>query len=71
LINASTVVGLATFIQVQACRADYARLKEGLNRLSANVKHLMVAEQRRLFKELKSSKKKDASALHADVTRGT
>ena len=67
----TTVVGVATFIQVQACRAEYARLREGLNRLSEDVKHLMVAEQRRFLKELKSSKKKDASALHADVTRGT
>ena len=35
-------------------------------RVSEDVNHLMVAEQRRFLKELKSSKKKDASALHAD-----
>jgi hypothetical protein len=67
----TTAVGLATFIQVQACRAEYARLRDGLNRLSEDVKHLMVAEQRRFLMELKSSKKEGASALHADVTRGT
>jgi hypothetical protein len=57
----TAVVGLATFIQVQACRAEYARLREGLNRLSEDVKHLMVAEQRRFLKELKTSKEKDES----------
>jgi hypothetical protein len=33
-------------------------LREGLNQLSEDVKHLMVAEQRRFLKELKSSKEK-------------
>jgi hypothetical protein len=37
---------------------EYARLREGLNQLSEDVKHLMVAEQRRFLKELKSSKEK-------------
>jgi hypothetical protein len=71
LLAIATAVGLATFIQVQACRAEHARLREGLNRLSEDMKHLTVAEQRRFLKELKSSKEKDASALDADVTRGT
>ena len=66
----TTVVGLATFIQVQACRAEYARLREGLNRLSEDVKHLMVAEQRRFLKELKSSKEKDASTADDQPTPG-
>jgi hypothetical protein len=67
----TSIVGLATFIQAQACRTEYARLRGGLNRLSEDVKHLLVAEQRRFLKELKSSKEKDASALHADVIRET
>lgn len=66
----TTVVGLATFIQVQACRAEYALLRKGLNRLSEDVKHLMVAEQRRFLKELKSSKEKDASTTDDQPTLG-
>ena len=64
----TAVVGLATFIQVQACRAEYARLREGLNRLSEDVKHLMVAEQRRFLKELKSSNEKDAPTIDEQPT---
>jgi hypothetical protein len=60
----TTVIGLATFIQVQVCRVEYARLREGLDRLSEDMKHLMVAEQRRFLKELKSSKKQGASTAN-------
>jgi len=60
----TTVVGLATFIQVQVCRVECGRLREGLNRLSEDVKHLMVAEQRRFLKELQSFKEEDASTTN-------
>jgi hypothetical protein len=59
----TTVIGLATFIQVRACRVEYTRLREGLNQLSEDVKHLMVAEQRRFLKELRSSEE-DASTTN-------
>jgi hypothetical protein len=57
----TTVIGLATFILVQACRVECTRLREGLNQLSEDMKHLTVAEQRRFLKELQSSKEEDAS----------
>jgi len=60
----TTIIGLATFIQVRACRVEYTRLRVGLNQLSEDVKHLMVAEQRRFLKELQSSKEEDASTTN-------
>jgi hypothetical protein len=60
----TTVIGLATFIQVQVCRVEYARLRELLERVSEDMKHLMVAEQRRFLKELKSSKEEGASTAN-------
>lgn len=64
LSTITAVIGLATFIQVQVCRVEYARLREGLDRLSEDIKHLMVAEQRRFLKELKSSKDEGASTAN-------
>jgi hypothetical protein len=64
----TAVIGLATFIQVQVCRVEYARLREGLDRLSEDIKHLMVAEQRRFLKELKSSKDEGASTANDQPT---
>lgn len=60
LATITAVAGLATFVQVAKCRAENMRLREGLHRLSDDVKQLMIAEQRRFLMELKSSKEEGA-----------
>ena len=60
----TAVIGVRDVHSNTSVRVEYARLREGLDRLSEDIKHLMVAEQRRFLKELKSSKDEGASTAN-------
>ena len=53
------------FRKFTVSRAEFARLKQDLERLSEDVKGLTAAEQRRFLKELKEPPRKDSDDLAA------
>jgi hypothetical protein len=59
LLGIAIFIGIATFLQVRACRVECARLRAEVKRLSEEVEHLVADAQRRFLKELQSSQKEE------------